>query len=546
MKKDIEIAKEAKLENVINICNKLGIKDDEIESYGKYKAKINLDIFKRLETKSNGHLILVTAITPTKKGEGKSTVTIGLSQGFNKLGYNAIAALREPSMGPVFGLKGGAAGGGYSQVLPMEDINLHFTGDFHAITAANNLISACIDNHIYWGNELNIDKDSIFIKRTIDTNDRALRKIEIKDNKYTRESSFQITVASEIMAILCLSNSLKELKDKVANMVVAKNLSGELIRVKDLKIQGSVATILKEAIKPNMVQTIENTPAIIHGGPFANIAHGCNSIIATKLALKLADYTITEAGFAADLGAEKFFNIKCRKAGITPDMVVLVVTTRALEENAYDNLKVHIENIKKFNMPVIVAINKFAGDTEEDFEKIKDYCLQFGVKAIVCEAYEKGSEGTFELVEQITNDIKEIENIDYSEIEKVNVNNFEFLYPLDLTVEEKIEKLVKEIYRAKDIEYSELAKEKLEYFKDKGIDKMPICMSKTPSSITDDPKIKGEPKDYTFKIGDIRPSFGADFLVVMSGNVLDMPGLPKEPAANFIDIDENEEIVGLF
>ncbi|WP_067139935.1 formate--tetrahydrofolate ligase [Oceanivirga salmonicida] len=545
MEKDIEIAKKTKLKNINDICLNLGIREEEVELYGKYKAKINLDIFKRLETKSNGYLILVTAITPTKKGEGKSTVTIGLSQAFNKLGHSSIAALREPSMGPVFGLKGGATGGGYSQVLPMEDINLHFTGDFHAITAANNLIAACIDNHIYWGNELNIDKDSIFLKRTLDTNDRALRKIEIKDNKYTRQDSFQITVASEIMAILCLSNSLKELKEKVANMVVAKNVSGDLIRVRDLKVAGAVATILKDAIKPNIVQTIENTPAIIHGGPFANIAHGCNSILATKLALKLSDYTITEAGFAADLGAEKFFNIKCRQAGITPDMVVLVVTTRALEENGYGNLKVHMENIKKFNVPVIVSINKFEGDTEEDFDKIKEYCNQYGVKAMVNESYEKGSEGATDLVKQIINDIEEIEKIE-DEIEKVNINNFEFLYSLDLSVEEKIDKLVKEIYRAKDIEYSDLAKEKLEYFKDKGIDKMPICMSKTPISITDNPKIKGEPSDYTFKINDIRPSFGADFLVVMSGNVIDMPGLPKEPAANFIDIDENEEIIGLF
>ncbi|WP_156285740.1 formate--tetrahydrofolate ligase [Oceanivirga salmonicida] len=545
MEKDIEIAKKTKLKNINDICLNLGIREEEVELYGKYKAKINLDIFKRLETKSNGYLILVTAITPTKKGEGKSTVTIGLSQAFNKLGHSSIAALREPSMGPVFGLKGGATGGGYSQVLPMEDINLHFTGDFHAITAANNLIAACIDNHIYWGNELNIDKDSIFLKRTLDTNDRALRKIEIKDNKYTRQDSFQITVASEIMAILCLSNSLKELKEKVANMVVAKNVSGDLIRVRDLKVAGAVATILKDAIKPNIVQTIENTPAIIHGGPFANIAHGCNSILATKLALKLSDYTITEAGFAADLGAEKFFNIKCRQAGITPDMVVLVVTTRALEENGYGNLKVHMENIKKFNVPVIVSINKFEGDTEEDFDKIKEYCNQYGVKAMVNESYEKGSEGATDLVKQIINDIEEIEKIE-DEIEKININNFEFLYSLDLSVEEKIDKLVKEIYRAKDIEYSDLAKEKLEYFKDKGIDKMPICMSKTPISITDNPKIKGEPSDYTFKINDIRPSFGANFLVVMSGNVIDMPGLPKEPAANFIDIDENEEIIGLF
>lgn len=544
MKTDIEIAKEIKLEDIEKISKKLGILDEELEKYGKYKAKINLSVLKRLETKANGHLILVTAITPTKKGEGKSTITIGLSQAFNKINASSIAVLREPSMGPVFGLKGGATGGGYSQVLPMEDINLHFTGDIHAITAATNLISACCDNHIYWGNELNIDKDNIYIKRVIDMNDRALRKIELDGLKYKRNAEFQIAVASEIMAILCLSNSIKDLKNRIAKMVVAKTLNGELVRVRDLKIQGAVALILKDAIKPNIVQTTENTPAFIHGGPFANIAHGCNSIIATKLALKLCDYTVTEAGFAADLGAEKFFDIKCRKAGLTPDIAVLVVTTRALKENGMDNLKVHIENLKKFNVNIVVAINEFEGDTKEDFEKIRECTEKYGVRLVKSSGYKEGGDGCINLAKSIISICDEKDSDE--NVETKDIDNFNFLYDLDSSTSEKIEKLAKEIYRAKDVKYSDLALEKLEFFKDKGIDKMPICMSKTPLSVTDKESIKGYPGEYTFNITDIRPSFGADFLVVMAGNVLDMPGLPKVPAAVSMDISDDGEIIGIF
>lgn len=387
---DITIARNTKLKNIIDIAKNIGINEDEIEQYGKYKAKINLDILKRLDTKANGKLVLVSAITPTKKGEGKSTVSIGLSQAFNLIGKKSIVALREPSMGPVFGIKGGAAGGGYAQVLPMEDINLHFTGDMHAITAANNLIAAAIDNHIYWGNELNIDLENIFFKRCIDVNDRALRNIQIIDKKYSRNDKFQITVASEIMAILCLSNSLTDLKEKVGQIVFAKDINGNLLRVSQLNVQGSVAVIMKDAIKPNLVQTTENTPAIIHGGPFANIAHGCNSILATKMALKLSDYTVTEAGFAADLGLEKFFDIKCRKAGITPDMVCLVVTCRAILENGIENIKIHIENIRKFNIDIIVAINKFEDDSEIDIENIKKYVIDLGCDVHIVDSYKKG------------------------------------------------------------------------------------------------------------------------------------------------------------
>lgn len=534
---DIEIARNTKLKNIKDIYTKLNILDDEVELYGKYKAKINLNIFKRLETRSNGKLVLVTSMTPTKKGEGKSTVTIGLTQALNFLNYSSIATIRQPSMGPVFGFKGGAAGGGYSQVLPMEDINLNFTGDFHAITAAHNLIAACIDNNIYWGNSLNIDENNIYFKRVTDTNDRALRHIFIKDKKYEREASFQITAASEIMAILCLSENLVDLKERISKIVVAKSKDGKLITVKDLNIQGACAVILKDAIKPNLVQTTENTPVFIHGGPFANIAHGCNSIIATKLALKLCDYTITEAGFAADLGAEKFFDIKCRLSSITPDIAVLVVTCRAIEQNGLSNVKIHIENLKKYNIPIIVALNKFENDSNEEIENIKSFCKENDIPFAIVDSFAKGSIGAINLANKV---VKEIDNIDNN-----SENNFSYLYPLDMSIEDKIACLAKEIYRAKTVKYSELAQEKLKFFKDKGIDKLPICMSKTPLSITDDPKIIDVPEDYTFTISDIRPSFGAGFVVVMSGNIIDMPGLPKLPNANIIDINENEEIEGL-
>lgn len=542
---DIEIAKNTKLKKIKDIYSQVSILADEIEYYGDYIAKIKLDILDRLETRANGKLILVSAITPTKKGEGKSTVTIGLTQAFNKLGINSMAALREPSMGPVFGLKGGATGGGYSQVLPMEDINLNFTGDFHAITAANNLIAAAIDNHLYWNNELNIDKDNVYFKRVLDTNDRALRNIVIKDSKYEREASFQITVASEIMAILCLSDSLEDLKEKIGEIVVAKKLDGGFVRAKDLNVHGAATVILKNAIKPNLVQTTENTPVLIHGGPFANIAHGCNSIIATKMALKLSDYTITEAGFAADLGAEKFFNIKCRKASITPDLVVLVATCRAIEENGINNLKIHIENIKKFNLPVIVAINKFTEDTQEQIDKIIQTCKEMNVNCKLVESWEKGGLGATELAQAIIDRIDTIDKTQEGEVDKNSLNNFQYLYSLDLSLTEKIEKLAKEIYRASNVEYSKLAKDKIKLFENTNIHKLPVCVSKTPASITDNAKYKEVPENYTFYISDIRPSFGAGFVVAMAGNIIDMPGLPKVPAANHIDIIDNE-IVGLF
>lgn len=547
---DIEIAKQSKLLHINEIAKKINI-EDYIEMYGKHKAKINLDLLDKLENKSNGKLILVTAITPTPYGEGKTTVSIGLTQAFNKLGYSSIAALREPSLGPVFGLKGGATGGGYSQVLPMEDINLHFTGDFHAITSANNLIAAALDNHLNRGNKLNIDINNIYFKRVLDMNDRALRDITIgkgKVNGPVRDASFKITVASEIMAILCLAENLHDLKEKIANIIVAKNIDGEFVYVKDLGVEGSATVLLKEAIKPNLVQTIENTPAILHGGPFANIAHGCNSVLATKLALKLSDYTITEAGFAADLGAEKFFNIKCRKASLTPDMVVLVATVRALKhhgngnlEAGLENLEKHIENIKKFNLPLVVAINKFSDDSEEDLNIIKNFTLTKGVVSVPIDIYSQGGAGGTKLVEEIIEILDYIDNLPSEKISNV----FEYLYPLNISIKEKIETICKEIYGAKDIEYSELADEKIKLFTEKGFDKLPICMSKCASSISDNPKLLGRPKDFTFRVTDVNISAGAGFLVIMAGDILDMPGLPIVPAANRIDIDENGEIIGL-
>ncbi|WP_314011091.1 formate--tetrahydrofolate ligase [Pseudostreptobacillus hongkongensis] len=547
---DIEIAQKAILLPIEEIAKKIGV-EEYIEQYGKYKAKIDLSILDDFESKANGKLILVTAISPTPYGEGKTTVTVGLTQGFNKLGYNSIAALREPSMGPVFGLKGGATGGGYSQVLPMEDINLHFTGDFHAITSANNLIAASIDNHLNRGNELEIDIDNIYFKRVLDMNDRALREITIgkgRINGPIHEASFKITVASEIMAIFCLSENIHDLKEKIGNIIIGKNIHGDFVFVKDLKIEGACAVLLKDAIKPNLVQTIENTPVLIHGGPFANIAHGCNSILATKMALKLSDYTITEAGFASDLGAEKFFDIKCRKAHLTPDLVVIVATVRALKYHGNDdvekglvNLEKHIENMKKFNLPIVVAINKFTTDTDEEINSIQEFTEKLGVKSIPIDIHAKGGIGSKELVEDIVETLDKIEDIPSEEVNSV----FEYLYPLDASIEEKIEILCKEIYDAGDIEYSEKALEKIRLFTEKGYSNLPICMSKTPASISDNPKLLGRPQGYTFKITDINISAGAGFLVIMSGDILDMPGLPKVPAAEKIDIDENGNIVGL-
>ncbi len=548
---DIEIAQLSKMKSISEIAKGLGLTEDDYEQYGKYKAKLELSVLEQNKDKKDGKLILVTAITPTPAGEGKSTVSVGLTQAFNKYGYSSIAALREPSLGPVFGMKGGATGGGYSQVLPMEDINLHFTGDLHAISTAHNLISACIDNHITHGNELNIDMTRITWKRVVDMNDRSLRDIIVglggKINGMPRESSFQITVASEIMAIFCLSESIIDLKNRIGKIVFAYNRNGEALKVSDLKIEGAVASLLKDAIKPNLVQTIENTPVIMHGGPFANIAHGCNSILATKMALKLSDYVVTEAGFAADLGAEKFLNIKSRAANLNPNVVVIVATVRALkhhggkEENALEkglpNLGKHIENMRKFNLPVVVAINKFITDTDEELEIIKKYCKSINTNVALCEIWEKGGAGGKDLVDEVINAINENEK---SELK------YKPLYPLEITIENKIETIAKEIYGAIEVKFTTKAKKDIENYISLGYDNLPICMSKTQKSLSDNPMLIGRPENFDITINEIRLSAGAGFLVAMAGDIIDMPGLPKKPAAELIDIDENGVISGLF
>ena len=554
MKTDIQIAQEAKIVNIMEIAKKIGLDEDSIEQYGKYKAKVDLKVLKDLEEKKDGKLVLVTAITPTPAGEGKSTVTVGLTQALNKLGKSSIAALREPSLGPVFGMKGGATGGGYSQVIPMEDINLHFTGDLHAIGVAHNLIAACIDNHINSGNALDIDLTKITWKRVLDMNDRALRNIVIglggKANGIPRESSFQITVASEIMAALCLATSLSDLKDKIRSMVFGYARDGKALKVGDLKIEGAITALLKEAIKPNLVQTLENTPVFIHGGPFANIAHGCNSILATKLALKLSDYTITEAGFAADLGAEKFLDIKCRKGGLTPNCVVVVATVRALKhhggakelseenlealEKGIANLDKHIENMKKYNLPVVVAINRFVSDTEKELEFVDKHCREFGVPVALCEVWAKGGEGGIALAEEVL-----------AQLEK-GTDNYTPLYDLDMSIKEKIEKIAKEIYGADGVEFTGPAKKMLKTIDELGYGKLPVCMSKTQKSLSDNAALLGRPTGFTVSVKELRISAGAGFIVAMAGDIIDMPGLPKKPAAESIDIDENGKIDGLF
>ncbi|WP_295158504.1 formate--tetrahydrofolate ligase [uncultured Brachyspira sp.] len=552
MKSDIEIAQECKLLRIEKIAEKLNLKDEDYEVYGKYKAKIELSLLDKLKDKKDGKLILVTAITPTPAGEGKSTVTIGLTQGLNKIGKNAAAALREPSLGPVFGIKGGACGGGYSQIVPMEDINMHFNGDFHAITSAHNLISACIDNHIKHGNELNIDIKKIVFKRVLDMNDRALRDIVIglggNENGMVRQSSFQITVSSEIMAILCLSNSLMDLKERIGNIIFAYDINDNPLKVKDLKIEGACCTLLKDAIKPNLVQTLENTPVIVHGGPFANIAHGCNSILATKMALKLSDYTITEAGFAADLGAEKFLDIKCRIADLKPNCIVLVATIRALKHHGgaldinkedldalnkgFENLDKHIENMHKYNIPVIVAVNKFSADTDKEIECIIKHCENMGIDVSLCEVWAKGGEGSIDLSHKVVKNALE--------------SNYKPLYDLEKSVKEKIEIICKEIYGAGEIKFSNKALKMIKKIEDMSFGNLPICMSKTQKSISDNPSLLNAPKGYTLNVDDIRLSSGAGFIVVMAGGIIDMPGLPKIPAACSIDIDENGNIKGLF
>ncbi len=554
MKTDIQIAQECKMQPIADIAKKIGLGEDDYESYGKYKGKVNLSLFKKLEGKKDGKLILVTAITPTPAGEGKSTVTVGLTQALNKLGKSSIAALREPSLGPVFGVKGGAAGGGYAQVVPMEEINLHFNGDFHAIGVAHNLVSACIDNHIKHGNTLNIDITKITWKRVIDMNDRSLRKIVIgiggKENGNPREDSFQITVASEIMAALCLSNSLMELKEKISRMVFAYDTKGEALKVGDLKIQGAVTALLKEAIRPNFVQTLENTPVFIHGGPFANIAHGCNSILATKLALKLSDYAITEAGFAADLGAEKFLDIKCRMGNIEPSCVVIVATVRALKHHGgakdlsvesveavtkgLENLDKHIENMHKFGLPTVVAINRFVTDSDKELEIIRTHCEKLNSPVALCDVWANGGEGG-----------KELANAVLAQIE-TKKSPYKPLYPLEMAIDEKIKTICTEIYGADNVEFTPSVKKMMVKLNDMGYSNLPICMSKTQKSISDNPALIGRPKNFTVKIEELKLAAGAGFIIAMAGGIIDMPGLPKVPSAEIIDIDENGVISGLF
>ena len=554
---DIEIAQNAKLKKIGEIAQSSGLTEDDYEPYGKYKAKVSLDVLKRNAEKKDGKLILMTAVTPTPPGEGKSTVTVGLTQALNKLGYKSIAALREPSLGPVFGMKGGAAGGGMSQVVPMEEINLHFTGDIHAISAAHNLISACIDNHIHFGNELDIDVNNITFKRVIDMNDRNLRSIVVglgpKVNGVPRENSFQITVASEIMAIFCLANSITDLKERIGEIVFAYNRKGEMLKVKQLNIQGAVAALLKDAIKPNLVQTLENTPVFIHGGPFANIAHGCNSLLATKMALKLSDYVVTEAGFAADLGAEKFLDIKARLGNLEPNVIVIVATVRALKHHGGDkdlksenietltkglvNLEKHIESMQKYNLPVVVAINKFITDTDAEIQVIKDFCAKMDVEVANCEIWEKGGEGGKELVEKVMNAIEKNEKSE---------KKYTPLYDLDLSIQEKIEKIAKEIYGADGVDFAPKALNNIKKYVENGYDKLPVCVSKTQKSLSDNPNLLGRPTGFKITINEVRLSAGAGFLVAMAGTIIDMPGLPRKPAAELIDIDENGTISGLF
>ncbi len=556
MKTDIEIAQSSKMIPILEVGKTLGLTENDFDLYGKYKAKISLDVLANRKDKDDGKLILVTAINPTPAGEGKSTVTIGLGQALCSLGQNAVIALREPSLGPVFGVKGGAAGGGYAQVVPMEDINLHFTGDMHAITTTNNLLSAAIDNHIHQGNELRIDSRRIIFKRVLDMNDRALRDIVVgmggKPNGFLREDGFTITVASEIMAILCLSNNLMDLKERFGKILVAYDLDGNPIYCKDLKVQGAMAMLMKDAIKPNLVQTLDNTPAIIHGGPFANIAHGCNSILATKMALKLGDYAITEAGFGADLGAEKFFDIKCRYGGLKPNCVVIVATIRALKHHGgvkkdelnipnvealsrgVVNLEKQIENIQKFNVPVVVAINKFISDSDEEVKFIEEFCKAKGVEVSLTEVWEKGAEGGKDLANKV---ISTIENKE---------SKFQVLYNEKLDIKEKIKVIAREIYGADDVEFTASAKKQISEIEKLGLHKVPICVAKTQNSLSDNPALLGRPTGFNISVKEVKLSNGAGFIVALTGTIMTMPGLPKVPAANKIDIHEDGTIEGLF
>lgn len=556
MLSDIEIAQQAKMQKITDVAVKLGIGEDDIELYGKYKAKLSYDLIRRVEEKQPGKLILVTAITPTPAGEGKSTTTVGLAQGMHKLGKRVIVALREPSLGPCMGIKGGAAGGGYSQVVPMEDINLHFTGDFHAITSAHMLLSAMLDNHIQQGNVLNIDPRRIVWKRVVDMNDRELRNIVVglggKAHGVPRQDGFDITVASEVMAILCLASNLHDLKERLSKIIVAYDYSGKPVTAGQIKAHGAMAALLKDAIKPNLVQTLENVPAIIHGGPFANIAHGCNSVMATRTAMRVADYTITEAGFGADLGAEKFFDIKCRYAGLKPDAAVIVATVRALKmhggvpktelttpnveavKKGLVNLEKHIENVKKFGVPVVVAINIFAQDTEEELEAVRVHCAKHGVNVALSDVFARGGEGGIELAKEVI------------ALADSGKSDFKPLYELDMPLKAKIETIAKEIYGADGVNYTKEADKALKEFEDLGYGNLPVCMAKTQYSFSDDPALLGRPSGFKITIRNCRISAGAGFIVVLTGDVMTMPGLPKVPAAEKIDVSDDGIISGLF
>lgn len=556
MKTDIEIAQEAQMLPITEVVKEIGLTADDLELYGKYKAKISNEYLKKIEGNKKGKLILVTAINPTPAGEGKTTTSVGLGQAFGKLGKKAIIALREPSLGPCFGIKGGAAGGGYAQVVPMEDLNLHFTGDFHAITSANNLLAALLDNHIQQGNALRIDTRQIVWKRCLDMNDRVLRNVVVglgsKTDGFVREDHFVITVASEIMAILCLATDLEDLKDRLGKIIVAYDLDGKPVTAKDLQAVGAMAALLKDAILPNVIQTLEHTPALVHGGPFANIAHGCNSVRATTAALSMADYVVTEAGFGADLGAEKFFDIKCRQAGLSPDAVVLVATIRALKynggvpkaelsaenvealEKGIVNLEKHIENLQKYKVPVVVTLNSFVTDSEAEIAFVKQFCEERGCKFAISEVWEKGGEGGIALAEKVLKTLEEKES------------HFEPLYPSELPLTEKIETVAKEIYGAKGVNYTAAAKKQLAKLTELGFGDLPVCMAKTQYSLSDDPALLGRPKDFDITVREAYVSAGAGFVVVLTGAVMTMPGLPKQPAAFGIDVDESGKITGLF
>ena len=557
VKSDIEIAQEAVMENIASVAAKVGISSDDLEMYGKYKAKISDDVFKKLDNKQDGKLILVTAINPTPAGEGKTTISIGLTEALCKMGKNAVAALREPSLGPCFGIKGGAAGGGYAQAVPMEDLNLHFTGDFHAITASNNLLAAMLDNHIMHGNELRIDTKRVVWKRCMDMNDRALRNIVIglgnKTDGVVREDHFIITVASEIMAILCLAEDMADLKKRLSKIIVAYNMDGDPVTASDLKAVGSMAALLKDAIHPNMIQTLENTPVLIHGGPFANIAHGCNSVRATKLALKLGDYAVTEAGFGADLGAEKFMDIKCRLSGLSPDAVVIVATVKALKYNGgvpkdqlgkenleavkkgIVNLDKHIENIKKFGVPVVVTLNSFITDTEAEYQFIKEHCEALGCEFALSSVWAKGGEGGLELAGKV------LETLDNKK------SDFKPIYKDEASLKDKIETVAKEIYGAASVSYSDAASKELKHIEEMGFGNLPVCMAKTQYSLSDNPSLLGRPEGFDLNVRDVYVNAGAGFVVVLTGKILTMPGLPKSPAAERIDYDEEAGLItGLF